>query len=1293
MAYILNQILKRFLVTLMLLMSLLSFSQKGKIKSFQLSWDMEKEIQFSNGGRFICPVVVSNFIDNNGVPSFSSNWPVSKSVNKVSHTIENIVYEKVDKKYLNAVAVEKIPSAIESRLDISKARNDQSLSLSLTPMIRLGGVVKKVVSFDLVYTLSTVASKSYRTSAVQSSVLSSGSWYKFAIDKTGVFKIDYNFLKDLGISLDGLNPKNIKIYGNGGSMLPQKNEDSRIDDLQENSIFVSGEEDGVFNQNDYILFYGQGPDYWKTDSEDEIYHVKNIYSDESYYFLNVDSGSGMRLSESANVTGVATDFITNFKDYIFKEDDVINIVGAGRDWFGDSYLVNREQNYNFDFAPIGTNGFKVVVKAVSTSTSITPPSMSVLVNEESSVINFSTFPSSDKYNKPDEKVINILASAVSSSKINVKLIYNASNPSENAYLDYIEIIGDKELEAIGNQFGFRNFLSKQSSKVLEYTIRNKSNIGSVWDVTDPYNPKLVQDESPDSSNFVFKANSGNLAQYHVLNSSDYYTPIIINGGGSIPNQDLHGLQDVQYVIVTRSNLTSQAERLANYHRNNSGLSVRVIPLNQIYNEFASGSPDITAIRDFVKHLYDTASSDDKRIKYVCLFGDGSYDYKDRLAGNNNIVPAYQSVESRNLVSSFVTDDYYGMMNDKEGYLDDSPNIQKQDVATGRILVSNQSQAQIAVDKILKYYNSDSFGSWHNTLMLVTDNPDIKTITDDNGNTTTTITYFTPSIDAIAEVIARDAPQYNVKKIYSDAYEVQQTAGGLRYPDVNKAISSGMEKGALLFNYFGHGGEGGFAEERIVTVNDIKSWVNFDRSPLFITITCDFTRFDNPARFTAGEEMIVSRIGGSASMISTSREVYISFGKSFNTRLMNGLLVGNQSGKTISEVLMDTKNFQLGRTQRFFISYFGDPAMKLATPKPKIVVTHINGKEVTAERDVLQALSKVKIKGEVQNNSGGRLESITGELTTIIFDKPVQRQTDNGVIFDVQEEIFDVQESIIFKGKTKVENGFFEYEFIVPKDIDLTLGTGKISFYFNNQEITKGGYDIETKIGGVNTNVPEDDEGPVLELFMDDKSFADGGSVSATPKLIAEFSDDSGINTSLNSIGHTISAVIDGDDRNPIVLNDFYEPVLGDYKKGGVTYSFRGLDPGPHTLRLKVWDTYNNSSEATLNFTVTSSSDMLLENVLNYPNPFVSYTEFWFTHNQPNSLLDVAISIYTISGKLIKSLKRQVTANGSLERSISWDGKDDFGDPLAKGVYVYKLQVTNIETGVTAEKYEKLVLLR
>ena len=275
---------------------------------------MEKEIQFSNGVRFICPVVVSNFIDNNGVPSFSSNWPVSKSVNKVSHTIENIVYEKVDKKYLNAVAVEKIPSAIESRLDISKARNDQSLSLSLTPMIRLGGVVKKVVSFDLVYTLSTVASKSYRTSAVQSSVLSSGSWYKFAIDTTGVFKIDYNFLKDLGISLDGLNPKNIKIYGNGGSMLPQKNEDSRIDDLQENSIFVSGEEDGVFNQNDYVLFYGKGPHDWKTESETSIEHRKNIYSDKAYYFLNVDSGLGMRLSESVNVIGVATDFITNFKD-------------------------------------------------------------------------------------------------------------------------------------------------------------------------------------------------------------------------------------------------------------------------------------------------------------------------------------------------------------------------------------------------------------------------------------------------------------------------------------------------------------------------------------------------------------------------------------------------------------------------------------------------------------------------------------------------------------------------------------------------------------------------------------------------------------------------------------------------------------------------------------------------------------------------------------------------------------------------------------------------------------------
>ncbi len=433
----------------------------------------------------------------------------------------------------------------------------------------------------------------------------------------------------------------------------------------------------------------------------------------------------------------------------------------------------------------------------------------------------------------------------------------------------------------------------------------------------------------------------------------------------------------------------------------------------------------------------------------------------------------------------------------------------------------------------------------------------------------------------------------------DAYVQQNAAGGERYPEVNKAITNAIEKGTLVFDYFGHGGEDGFASERILDVPQIQSFNNENTLPLFITVTCSFSRFDNPNRITAGEILFKSKTGGAANMISTTREVFIFVGQQFNENLIRILMGFNNEDLSIAEGLMTTKN-QFSSPQKFFIYSFGDPAKKLAIPKPNIRITKMNDIDITQSLDTIRALSKIKFEGVVTDNTNTILNNFNGTLSTTIFDKSLDKTTLDNDGFGIKMT-FDSQDSKLFRGKSTVENGRFILDFIVPKDIRIAFGKGKLSFYADDGVNDKAGFNNDIIIGGINQNAPEDTVGPEIKLFMNDESFIDGGNTNASPNLIAVLSDASGINTSITAVDHDIVAILDGDTSNPIILNDFYQSELNDFTTGKVTYKLRDLEVGPHMLQLKAWDTYNNSSQTTLNFVVVSDAILNLENVLNYPH--------------------------------------------------------------------------------------------
>ncbi len=1111
-------------------------------------------------------------------------------------------------------------------------------------------------------------------SQTNNSVLSNGNWYKFSVDTTGVFKIDKTLIEKMGINTANLNPKNIKIYGNGGAMLPQKNSDFRYSDLQENAIFIEGEDDGVFNNDDFILFYAKGPHDWVLNPNLETAsHRQNIYSDKAYYFLTVSDTGGKRISDQPENTNASVKSIAVFDDFIFYEKEERNLFAIGTQWFGEDFSVENVQNFKIDFGSLDTN-FPIKVKVAGAAISALSSTMAISVNNQNafSIIYPGVTSGSLTLGYPN---FNSSTVNVNSSNLDISVTYNNNgNPGAKAYLDYIEIVGKKQLVANGKQFSFRSFDASKTNGVVAYQIQNASEVSQLWDVTDFINPKKINNSS-NGNNFTFKANGGILNEYIVINSSDYFTPEV-GDNSLIKNQNLHALKDVNYIIITNEELSGQAQRLADYHKNNSGLTTKVVQLSEIYNEFGSGSSDITSIRDFIKNVYNSNSNAASKLKYVCFFGDGSYDYKDRITDNNNIVPVFESVQSFNLATSYVTDDYFVMLDPNEGLMFTTDTI---DVVSGRIPVSTIQQATEVVDKILSYYNLKSFGDWRNTITLLADDIDA------NGEQT-----LQAGVERIADSITKNKPIFNINKIYADAFKQETSSGGERYPQVNVALTNAIEKGTLVMDYFGHGGEDGFASERILEVPQIQNFNNPKTLPLFITVTCEFSRFDNPLRTTAGELVFWNKNGGAASLITTTREVFISTGQNFNERLLKILLQFKDEDLSIAESLTVAKN-GFSSFQKFFIYYLGDPAMKLAIPKPNVQITKMNGVNISQSLDTLKALSKVSFEGVVTDNLNQPLTDFNGTLSTTVFDKPILKTTLDNNNFGIKMT-FDSRESKLFRGKSSVTNGTFKFDFIVPKDIKVAYGKGKLSFYASNETEDKSGANFDVVVGGINPNAINDTTGPDLAIFMNDESFIEGGNTNTSPNLIISLSDLSGINTSITSIDHDIVAIIDGDQANPIVLNDYYETEKDDFTKGKVVYQLRDLSVGLHTVQIKAWDTYNNSSEASLNFMVVSDSGLVLDNVLNYPNPFVNHTEFWFNHNKPNEPLEVQVQIFTVSGKIIKTINQTVQTTGNLSRNVNWNGLDDFGNKLGKGVYIYKLKVKSTISNQYSEKYEKLVIL-
>ena len=1163
---------------------------------------------------------------------------------------------------------------------VEKNRNDYFLVYGFIPVIRSNSGYLKVeeVRLTINYGAPLVEKRDGPTFA-DNSILSSGAIHKVSFTESGVYKLDYKYLKDLGIDIDNINPKNLAVYTSHGKALAENIIEDRFDDLIESPILIKGEEDNVFNSADYILFYAKGDESWNT-SNNTYNHEKNIYSDINYAFIKVKESQGKRLgtSSSLSTTAYTSSIYNSLQRY---EEDKVNLLaaftatqGTGQLWFGDRYNTVKEYDYTDKFDLTGyVLGEEIEIKLGFAGRNDENTSRVFLdldgntldkslarINDSGSIstnryANYALMNTTTTINNPNGKIV-------------VRYPFQGNDVSEG-WLDYLQFIIPKTLNFSGNPI----LISNQES--VNYNNTALSLTGSpdhIWDVT-----SLDDIKNAFLDNGQIKYNSQDkLRLFYAFNEATAMTPTKV---GVVENQNLHSIDDVELIVIYHPTFENDIERYVEHRSSFGNLNVKAININHVYNEFSGGKVDPSAIRDLAKMVYDRTDN----FKYLLLVGDGSFDYKQLTPDipDHNFIPAYETKESLDPIDGFPTDDFYALLDINEG-----TNLKGQlDIAVGRFPVKTAEEFTGLVDKLIHYdTHPDTQGDWKLKLGFAADD-------EDSGR------HLTDTED-IANQTKLRYPDFNQQKIYFDAFLQESTPGGARFPDATKELNNAVFKGLLVLNYLGHGGPKGWAQERVLQVSDIQSWNNYDNIPLLITATCTFAGYDEPSVESAGEVSLLNERGGAIGLFSTTRAVFASDNKRLVSSVYDTMFT-TQGGQlqTLGEILMRGKNKNVQDTQKINarkFSLLGDPSMRLSVPLLNVETSKINGISVSEFSDTLKALEQVTIEGIITDQNNQFVSDYNGIVYPTIFDKESTLRTlandsNSG------EKSFNVIKNILFKGAATVTNGMFSFTFVVPKDINYAYGPGRISYYATNPDrVDAKGSNDEFIIGGTSNNIIQDNQGPEIQIFMNDESFVYGGITNTDPVLLIKLEDENGINVAGTSIGHDLSGTLDEDNQGTFIMNDFYEATVDNFRQGSARYPISGLESGRHSIAVKAWDVLNNSSEARSEFVVIKDGDNLLEHVLNYPNPFTTSTNFQFEHDLTSTELDILITIYTISGKVIKTIEATKYATGFRIDDIHWDGTDDFGSDIGKGVYLYKIKARSDEFNLLREsEFEKLVILK
>jgi hypothetical protein len=866
------------------------------------------------------------------------------------------------------------------------------------------------------------------------SLLSEGDWYKIKVVNPGVYRLTYGNLFNLGINMLDLNPANIKIYGNGGGMLPHEASAPSAEDFEEIAIYVHNQASGVFNFFDYILFYGTNTTTMHYDEESGfLHHQLNHFADTTVYFLTIGDSPGKRIDTVFQSPQTPTDKILTYHDYVFHEAENVNLLKSGRQWFGEEFTNNNPQSFPVNI-PRFIESERLTLHWRVAAKSPVESYFELRLNGvwlDSLAVN----PVANVYDGIKDKT-GLVGFFTDSPNLNLTIQYSHPDPDAIGWLDYISINFRRDLRMAGEQFRFRDTEIFGPGIIGHYTITDGTDDLMVWEITDHNNTARVETTfTNENRNVDFIIPLEHMREFVAFSPRELMTPAKMQ---AMPNQNIKGLPAADMLIISHPTLMSEAEVLADFHTAHSGLTVHVVDVTKIYNEFSSGKQDVTAIRDMIRFFYDKASAKNQSLQYVLMFGMGSYDYKDRIVPNANLVPAYQSLNSLNPVMTYTSDDFFASLQDGMGNWDVTNNAEPLDVAIGRLPAKTVQEAKDMVDKIVHYAtNPDRFGNWRNIFTLVADDGDNK--------------IHMVMAEILSENIENNNPNFNIHKIYLDEYELEETPEGPRYPEVNEAIKQALNQGTSVFNYVGHSGPEGLATERVLTSADIQALDNHDKLPLFIVMGSKYVNISDPDELYQGNELMLQNEQGAVAVIAPTTYVYSSPNSTFNNALAN--FMHTNSGPVSFGKLMQYAKNEFLHTQCRRYALLGDPAMHLTLPDHTAVIDTIIGIAFQVFADTLAPGQGVAIKGSVIDGDGVVVSGFNGTIELTVYDRAYAVTTQGN-----QNDPFILikRDDVMFTLEAAVDAGIFAVQFQLPEDLSREYGDLKLSWYAKSDNMDAAG---------------------------------------------------------------------------------------------------------------------------------------------------------------------------------------------------------------------------------------------
>ena len=1160
-------------------------------------------------------------------------------------------------------------------IGISEVRilEEESDNGSITTVIQIPTIIEndnnsglsKILSFEIIYDIVERFNVREGTS-----VLSQGRWFKLGVFEDNIYRIDRNFLSSMGIDVGTIDPRTIQIYGNGGDMLPQENSVPRPTDLIENSIEIVGEEDGSFDPEDFIIFFGQNPDYVNYDVETELFEYQNnLYSDTTFYFLTFGQNLGKRVENIESLQG-SFEEVSEYTDFDYFENDSTLIIapGSGREWY-DIRLIqgrNTTRRVSFEKPGIVPNssirlGSTVLSQSFNNSEFETSINGNILGRQSVAPIPNRPFAirgqeSDTAYSFNSNSVLN------NTDNLLVQTEYFPQEGSQTSigHLNRFTIETRRFIRYYNAPSVFRALNGEYVGNV-SFSVGNSNSFFSVWDITDPLNPLNQSFEFDGVIHFSQDVTLGK--EYMVFDPNELELPVFDK---EITNQNIKALPVSELLIVTNKKFLNEAERYSSFKRGVENISTTIVTVDQIYNEFSSGSQDISAVRDFIRFQFNK-SFGDNGLKYVLFFGKGTYDYKDRVPNNSNYVPTYESRNSLDPLASYSSDDFFGFMDENEGEWEESrAGDHFMDLGIGRFPVATQREASGLIDKIIHYKTSDNrFGRWRNNVLFVADD-------EDNNLHQRHAEQLSNMIDTVdTEVI--------VDKIYLDAFE-QQITPVERSPLVTEALLEQLNEGTLVVNYSGHGGEIGLADEQIFQISEVTQLDNIDRLPLFVTATCEFGRNDDPFRISAGELLVTNDNGGAIALVTTTRLVFSNSNLALN-RALYEVFFRDENGSlpTLGQIMIGTKNNSLSGVNNRNFTLLGDPSLTLNYPEFEVITNEITNVSSQNNIDTLGALSRTVLSGNIMNSSGNIVSDFNGEVNVRIYDKPGVFQT-LGTNQRSQVENYQIREGILFNGRATVTNGAFSIETIIPRNINFSFGNGRIHYYAVSDDFDANGANQDIIIGGSETEFENDNINPRISIFLDDTTFVSGNTVNESPLLLVRLSDESGINISNEGFVDGITMSLDGGATEGI--SEFFVSDLDDFTNGWVILKLDELSLGSHNLRISASDNFNNRGTTEVDFVVGEGNGIRILNARNSPNPIIrgETSIFNITHNRLFEDVEVVLRIMDLNGAEVFLREASFFSSSGTINEISWNGRSDNGNLLQSGLYIYTIEIISRNDG-------------